>query len=173
MKKLKNSERLTVCINRMLIDFRIAQSIGKYFTKLIAQSLSASVKILAVIVLILVTNLTASSQSRAIELSKIDSLEIHRELYRTFRDSAYLYEKLKPIVSNLRVAYEFKSKENNELRLSNKAMRDSQDLQTQRYQKLQVQAQKGKKFQRWIGRAEGFGIGLAGILLIGVSTGIF
>lgn len=87
-------------------------------------------------------------------------------MYRAFRDSSYLYEQIKPIVSKLRIAYDYKSKESEELRLSNQALRLDRDLQETLVVKLQTKAQKRTTFQKWIGRGEGFGIGLAvGIII--------
>ena len=116
------------------------------------------------------TSSNTASQSNgtsADERKLIEKNQIEWQVRQAFRDSAYLYEKLKPIYHNTLRAYEARTKESNELQLANSALRSMQKLQEERFSILQKQVATKGRFQRWLGRFEGAAVGVG----IGVVIG--
>lgn len=75
-------------------------------------------------------------------------------------DTAIRYELLKPALLNLKKSHEYLSRENESLRQAIR-LRDLQtQLLIQHYEALLAGAERRRKRARWLGRAEGFGVGL-------------
>jgi hypothetical protein len=74
-------------------------------------------------------------------------------------DSVLLYQKLKPVHSNLQKAYELRGQENQALRNQLRFEQLQRLLEKQGYEAALANEARKRKWCRWLGRAEGFVLG--------------
>lgn len=75
-------------------------------------------------------------------------------------DSVLLYQKLKPLHSNLQKAYELRGQENQALLNQLRFERLQRLLEKQAHEMALASESKKRKWYRWLGRAEGFLLGV-------------
>lgn len=91
---------------------------------------------------------------------------IQKRFEESLIDSAIRYERIKPVLLKLKVAYEYRGREVDSLRLQITGLYMRQTVREQKFDREIADERKRTKKARWRGRLEGSAIGvLIGILL--------